>query len=296
MTTTSETPAVGLSTRPAAVTNRGHGSPTWVFTKNCPCKKCRVVKNAYARQVHRRRCYGTWQPYVDAAPTVRHLRKLHDAGISYAQIARQSGLHENHVHRIANGHSKQVRPATAEAILALTAESVQRKVLPITGSARRLQALAAIGWPFTTLATYIGMNPRGISRINYQPYIFQSTAKAIVAAYERLKDQKPEDHGVSLVGAQKSRALAERRGWPDPLWWEDMGHIDDPEFDPATAERELNRDELGALRREEIEHLSSYGCDAETIAKRLHMHLGTVRGVLRELRTGERRDRKGADA
>jgi transcriptional regulator with XRE-family HTH domain len=273
-----------MTTLPTAGTNRGHGSPTWVFTKKCRCDKCRAVKNTYARQVYRRRGYGTWQPYIDAAPTTQHLRELHNAGISYRQIGVQAGLHEGHVSRIANGRVKQVRPETATVILALTADSMQRKVLPVAGSARRLQALVAIGWPFATLATYVGMDPRGITRINYQPYIFRSTADSITATYEELKDQKPEDHGVSLEGAQKSRALARRRGWPDPLWWEDMGHIDDPDFDPATAEQPLNFHELGALRAAEILHLASYGAGPEEIAERLGLGKDYVVARLRELK------------
>jgi len=289
--TSIKSPVAGLTTRPATGTNRGHGSPTWVFTKKCRCEKCRRVKNAYQRQVYRRRGYGTWQPYIDATPTRQHLLMLHNAGISYIQIGEQSGLHENHVRRIANGHSKQVRPETEQAVLALTVEGMQRKVLPVTGSARRLQALVAIGWPFTTLATYIGLNPRGICRINYQPYIFQSTADAIVKAYGQLKDQKPEDHGVSLVGAQKSRALARRRGWPDPVWWEDYGHIDDPTFEPTSVDQGLSRNALGDARREEIAHLGSFNLSIEEIADRLGLSVKHVREVLRELRTGERRDR-----
>ncbi|MFF2773382.1 hypothetical protein ACFVU3_00600 [Streptomyces sp. NPDC058052] len=292
---TTESPVAGLTTRPATgTTTEGHGSPTWVFTKKCRCEICRAAKNAYQRQVYRLRGYGTWQPYIDATPTYRHLNALHDAGISYSQIAEQSGLHDGHVRQIASGQSKQVRRETEATVLALTVEGMQRKVLPVTGSARRLQALVAIGWPFTTLATYIGQNPRGISRINYQPYIFRSTADAIVATYAQLRDETPEDHGVSLVGAQKSRALARRRGWPDPVWWEDYGHIDDPEFDPAAAEQGLSRNELGDLRREEIAHLGSYGLSDDVIGARVGLSAKHVREVLRELRTGERRDRGAA--
>ncbi|MFE0699156.1 hypothetical protein [Streptomyces sp. NPDC058872] len=282
---TTESPAPGMTTPlPGAGTNRGHGSPTWVFTKRCSCKKCRAVKNAYQRQVYRRRGYGTWQPYIDATPARQHLLMLHRAGISYSQIGRQSGLHENHVRRIAKGRSKQVRPATEQAILALTVEGMQRKVLPVTGSARRLQALVAIGWPFSTLATYVGMDPRSVCRITYQRFIFKSTADSIAATYEQLKAQTPEDHGVSRVGAQKSRALAERRGWRDPLWWDDMGHIDDPAFDPAQAEQPLNFHEQAKLRATEILHLASYGATPEEIADRLGLKRQYVVERLRELR------------
>lgn len=290
--TTTQTPAAGMTTLPAAGTNRGHGSTAIAVGRRCPCHKCRPVSSAYRKRVYRLQGYGQWQPYTDATPTREHLLYLHNAGVSYLQIAEQTGLSDNTIRRIAHQAVNRVRTDTASIVLALTVDGMRRKVLPATASARRLQALVAIGWPFTSIAPHICVDPRGITRVIHQPYIFRTTADAIVTVYEQLKNQRPEDHGVSLIGAQKSRALAKRRGWPDPLWWEDMGHIDDPDFDPATAEQELNRNELAELRRDEVEHLLSFDCTTEEIATRLDMHVGTVRAIVAELRTGRRRDRR----
>jgi AraC-like DNA-binding protein len=83
--------------------------------------------------------------------------------------------------------------------------------------------------------------------------------------------------------ALKTRNKARREGWPDPLWWEDMGHIDDPDFDPAAAvERELNRDELAALRRQEIAHLAAFGIPEHEIAQRLGMSPHYVHDLIRD--------------
>ncbi|MEI5032471.1 hypothetical protein RB201_04530 [Streptomyces sp. S1A(2023)] len=73
-----------------------------------------------------------------------------------------------------------------------------------------------------------------------------------------------------------------------------MGHIDDPNFDPQTAERPLNRLELAAYRRDETERLHSYRIPDHEIAARLGMALTTVRGIIGELECGQRRDRKQA--
>jgi transcriptional regulator with XRE-family HTH domain len=284
-----------MTTLPTAGTNRGHGSTAWALGKRCPCRKCKAAKNAYQRQVYRLRGYGQWQPYVDVGPTIKHVETLRNAGISIMQIAEQSGLHNNHIRRIASGKTKQVRPETEAAILGLTVEGMRRKLLPSTGSARRLQALLAVGWPLVHVAPYIGMNPVGVDRILHQSFVLPATADAIASVYEQLKDQKPEDHGISLMGAQKSRRLAERRGWRDPVWWEDMGHIDDPEFDPATADRPLDFFEQAELRAEEILHLASYGLAPEEIADRLGMSAQYVTSRLRELRAGQGQN-KGAAA
>lgn len=288
--TSTKTPAAGMTPLPTAGTNE-HGTTARAFSTGCRCTKCRDAKNAYQRQAYRLRGYGKWQPYVDATRTRQHLRALHDAGVSYMQIAEQSGLSDGNIRQIANGHTKRVRPNTEITVLGLKAEGMRQKLLSSTGSARRLQALLAIGWPLTRVAPYIGVDHRGVHRLIHQPYIFRSTAEAVVAVYEQLKGEKPEDHGVSLIGAQKSRRLAERNGWPAPLWWEDMGHIDDPDFDPAAVKDELSRNEEAAVRRSEIEHLMSYGLDHETIAVRMDMHPTTVRNIMNELRSGRRRVR-----
>ncbi|MET9957394.1 hypothetical protein ABZ135_38370 [Streptomyces sp. NPDC006339] len=286
MTTSTQSPAAGMTRLPAAgiQTDHGHGSTALAVGARCPCEKCRPVHSAYRRRVYRLQGYGLWQPHIDATQTREHINYLHQAGISYLQIAEQSGLSGNQVRRIAHKVVKQVRTETAEVILALTLEGMRRKVLPATGSARRLQALVAVGWPFASVAPHIGMDPRGITRVIHQPYIFRTTADAIVVAFEQMKNLKPEDNGVSLIGAQKSRRLAERRGWPDPLWWEDMGHIDNPAFDPATAERPLNFHEQARLRAEEILHLASYGAGPDEIAERLGLGRDYVVARLRDLR------------
>lgn len=266
-----------------------HGTTARAFSTGCHCTPCRDAKNAYQRQAYRLRGYGQWQPYVDATPTREHLHALHAAGSSYLQIADQSGLSYGNLRRIVSGATKRVRPDTQTIILGLTVESMRRKLLPSAGSARRLQALLAVGWPLVRLAPHIGVSEYGINRLIHQPYVFRDTAASVAAVYERLKNLKPEDHGVPLVGAQKSRALARRRGWPDPVWWEDYGHIDDPAFDPATVEQKPKRNDLGAARREEIVHLASFGLPREEIAARLGLAPGHVRDLMRELGVGEYR-------
>ncbi|HEX6518299.1 MAG TPA: hypothetical protein VF049_22250 [Nocardioidaceae bacterium] len=266
-----------------------HGTTARAFSTGCHCTPCRDAKNAYQRQTYRLRGYGQWQPYVDAGPTREHLHMLHNAGVSYQQIADQSGLSYGNLRRIVSGATKRVRPDTQGVVLALTVEGMRRKLLPSAGSARRLQALLAVGWPLVRLAPHIGVSEYGINRLIHQPYVFRDTAASVAAVYERLKDLKPEEHGVPLVGAQKSRALARRRGWPDPVWWEDYGHIDDPDFDPATVEQRLTRDEQGALRREEITHLAEFGLGRHEIAARLGLAPGYVRDLMRQLGVGEYR-------
>ncbi|MFC8583493.1 hypothetical protein ACFUGD_02785 [Streptomyces sp. NPDC057217] len=294
MTATFETPAVGLPTRPTAVTKPfpPHGSihramgDRRIGMPRCSCQPCRTAERRYSKRRVYLAAVGT-PILIDAAPARAHLHALKKAGMAYTDIARQNGIPRRTITSIAGGTYKRIRSATAAAILAIQPGAASdRASVPAFGVARRIQALMAAGHPFKAILAATGLHHSSVSSIlnGHQDTVRAELAARVEEAYRRLASSR----GTSA----RSLRRAERCGWRDPLWWEDMGHIDDPDFDPATAERELNRDELGALRRQEIEHLSSYGYEPEVIAERLELHISTVRAVIQELRTGERRVRK----
>lgn len=279
-----------------------HGTLSRYKYHRCRCQPCRAESAAYQRTRHRKKGYGTWAPLVDAEPVRQHLLALNAAGLSYAVIAERIGKSTATVTGFVYDVSprrprkKRATPEVAEAILAVTATDVMPGQVDATGTGRRVQALAAIGWPMRRLGPYVGVHPACVGRLAGQAFVYRSTARTVSEAYERLQHQVPEEHGVSLATAVKTRKWAARQGWPDPVWWDDMGRIDDPTFDPATAERALNRDQLAAHRRAEIAHLYSFGLTEETIAARLGMAPSTVLAITAEIRTGQRRDRTSAVA
>ncbi|MER7908255.1 hypothetical protein [Streptomyces sp. NPDC096068] len=294
MTSTSS-PVAGLSTRPATVTHhylpphgtqyryRGSRNGSW---PGCHCEKCTLAHLRASKLRKLGHLRGT-PPLVPAGPLLAHIGELNASGMANGLIARRAKVSHNTITCLVQGRTKSCRRAQAARILAVRPGDFDEVAeIPAAGTTRRIRALYAIGHGPKSIAATARLSQSSISHIanRIDRKVDASTAAAVSRAYGQLAGTA----GTSDV----ARRRAVQMGWRDPVWWEDMGRIDDPAFDPATAERELNRDELGALRREEIEHLSSYGCDAETIAKRLHMHLGTVRAVLRELRAGERRDRK----
>lgn len=279
-----------------------HGTLSRYKYHRCRCTECREASAAYQRTRYRKKGYGTWQPLVDAEPVRQHILALNATGLSYKVIAEQIGRPTATVTGFiydlspSRSRKKHATPEIAAAILAVTATQVMPGQVDSTGTGRRVQALAAIGWPMRTLGRHVGIHPACVGRLAGQAFVYRSTARTVSEAYERLQHQVPEEHGVSLATAVKTRKWAARMGWPDPVWWDDMGRIDDPTFDPATAERDLNRDQLAAHRRAEIDHLYSFGLTEETIAARLGMALSTVLAITAEIRTGQRRDRASAVA
>jgi hypothetical protein len=276
-----------------------HGTLSRAKYHKCHCDKCRQVSADYQRTRHRKRGYGTWQPLVDAEPVRAHLALLKQHGISYIRTAELAGLYPPTVGRLlytVGGRKpvQRVRPETAAAILAVQPGAIDPHTTDGTGTRRRIQALVAAGWPLRRLGKHFGVNPSTPGRLLKQTTLRTATAKAITDAYQRLQRQRPEDNGIKAVDADRARRWAAGKGWPDPVWWEDYGHIDDPAFDPAAAVRALSRDELAALRRADITHLADCGYDPEAIHQRMggEIALSTVRTVVHEHRTGVKRDRK----
>ncbi len=276
-----------------------HGTLSCGKYRKCKRPECVEAARAYRLRVYRLKGYGQWQPLVDAEPARQHLQKLNAMGCSYASIATALGKHKAAITNIAYEGARKTRRIRRElndAILEITIDSIHPPRVDSTGTSRRIRALNAIGWPNTIIGEHIGSWNTQVNHIHHQRKVLRETAMAVADCYERLRNLDPIEQGVPAPVARSIMARAAKHGARDPLWWEDWDRIDDPDFDPATAERELPRNGLGALRRGEIQHLMSYGCEAEEIAHRLDMATTTVRTVMNEIASGQRRDRTGAAA
>jgi hypothetical protein len=281
-----------------------HGTLSRYKYRGCRCDECRDNYTAYQRTRYRKQAYGTWQPLLDATPVREHLIKLHNAGLSYQVIAESLGRHTPSITSFIYDQGpkrrrrKRVTPELAAAILALKPGDVPPGMIDATGTVRRIEALVAIGWPMRTLSTHVGVASPTINRIRGQKWVFRPTADGVARTYDALRDQKPEDHGVLPGSALKARNLAARNDWRDPLWWEDMGGIDDPNFDPDAAEHAMSEYEAKKLRRQEIIHLARYGCSPEEIHARVSgdLTLRYVKDLVAEVRAGRFRDRSTKQA
>jgi DNA-directed RNA polymerase specialized sigma24 family protein len=216
---------------------------------------------------------------IPTAPVTAHLLKLHSSGMSNGQIAAASNVNSSTIRDHARGAFPTIRRTTANKILAVKPKQYgDIGYLPALYSRRRCQALYAIGHGSHAIAAATsGLSVRTIEYVTYgtRRYVSVLNHRAIGEAYSTL----------SGIRGNATRAInrARREGWPDPTWWEDMGRIDDPDFDPAAAvEREMNRDELAALRRQEIAHLASFNVPEHEIAARLGMSPSYVHDLIRD--------------
>lgn len=293
---TTETPVAGLTTRPVTGTNpRPHGY-TRYKVDGCRCYTCCFANSEHDKAMRRAIAYGTWQPYVNAQPMREHLLRLREAGMGMRRIAELSGVDRRRLQAVlvgrphrGTGPQERVRPANAAAVLRVevSLETIAPSaIVHSAGTQRRIQALVAIGWPQAHLANGISMLPKNLSRLLRSDQVMARTALAVRALYAELWNQDPRRHGVDNQAYSRARNAAAAAGWPPPAAWDD-DEIDLPDATPAVVEAELNARELAAVRREEIQHLDSFGLGHEEIAVRLGLTAAYVRDVLRELRDSE---------
>jgi hypothetical protein len=90
--------------------------------------------------------------------------------------------------------------------------------LPATGTVRRLQALAVMGWAIPELCALTGLSVRPLSRIREgnRAHVTMSTYMAVKTVYERLELQ----HNHTREG-RIAATWAARHGWLPPLAWDD---------------------------------------------------------------------------
>jgi hypothetical protein len=220
--------------------------------RNLTCYKhygCRlpacVARNAeYTRRVHRLRGYGTWQPFVDAEPVRQHLRKLIACGISFERVAKLTGLKASVVsgliYPMGDRPIKQrMRPETAAKILAIQPSTDlvdDRHIIDGTGTRRRLQALAAIGFPFVRLGEHLPIHPNQVHYVASGRGVQAGTARAVAELYDRLWNQDPTQYGIRPATALKVKRYAASKGWVPPGAWDD-DTIDDPAAEPSLGDR-----------------------------------------------------------
>lgn len=253
------------------------------YRRGCRRDECRTADRIYRKSYELRRLSGIPR-HIPGPVVAAHLRLLIDSGRTIRRIAAQSGVSERAINYILNGQAKVTRPK-ALALLAIQPLNEAPRVDP-TGTIRRIQALAAIGRPIVWTAEQAGYHPSYLFSIlaGHVHSIPRHMAHRFAVLYREYSHQ---------AGASEyTRSVARRNGWHGPLAWDDL---DDPNEQPeVVVERVLNFHERAQLRREEIIHLAWCGHQPEQILDRLNneVSIATVRSIVQEWRTGQKRQRK----
>lgn len=285
-----------MSRRPIPAEAFNHGDSRR-YRRGCRCRPCTDAVNADTRRRTYLRATGRSSlttPHRAAA----HIKMLRAAGMQDRDIKAAANIVADVLYRITRSEGR-IHCSTERRILAVTPTKSSvgcGSHISGLGTVRRLQSLAADGWTATELARRAGKHKQFIVHLqNSAP----SQVRLWVAAYVRelyseLKELTPEEAGLNPARIARGKALAASKGWLGRDYW-DEEDFDDPAFQPAASDN-LPRNDLAAVRRSDVEHLDSFGVSPDEIARRLGMAESTVKGIVKELRAGERRDRSKAAA
>jgi len=242
------------------------------------------ARNAeYARTRNRLQAYGRWDPWTEAQPVRDHIAHLATAGIGWMRAAELAGLPSATVSHWLYGHNgwpppKQIHADKAAKMLAVKAspESLADHALtdPLI-TVRRIQTLAADGFPIKYVAERLGRDATNLSRIMRQSHVEVGTARAISALFAELAGTDPAAVGISPRNSTYARNWAAKKGWFTSATWD--GKIHNPDADPARWIRvgasDRSFEELVA-EAEEIRKTS--GASWDLIAERLNVARSTL--------------------
>lgn len=214
---------------------------------------------AWKRNRTRMIAYGRWDPFRPAADAEAIISTLRGYGMSIETIAAASGVSIPTVSALAYENSSYRRGKVTVATL----ERLRRVSLDYTGlppaakvaaagTARRIHALQAIGWPLSAMARALGVSTQAVQQMTRRDKVTAGNAAAVKALY----DTRSMTFGPSTV----TRNHAARAGYAPPLAWDD-DTIDDPAAEPAGLEggRQKSRDQL-------VEDVTELVADGATVA------------------------------
>jgi hypothetical protein len=160
--------------------------------------------------------------YIPTDRITGHIRLLQNAGWTNIEIADVAGIDRRTIHNILHHYVATVHRPTAAAILQLKPEDVPNRV-PSTGTMRRIQALAVMGWPISHTAQAAGIRGTQVNELmaGRRKRIPRVQAEAVEAVFR----QRWNMPGPS----PRTRTIAARNGWVSALAWDD---IDDPNEKP----------------------------------------------------------------
>lgn len=172
---------------------------------------------------------GRWSLLnVPADDTRSHINALLAAGIGMTRIGELAGVTRRAIEFVVEKDQRLVKRTTRAAVLAIPLpvcpfgpQIAAGTRIDATGTRRRVQALAAIGWSQQHLSARLGLNPGALYKVASGTIqrVTVSRAREIDALYRELQ----EVPGPST----RARAIATRKGWPPPVAWDDT-EIDDP--------------------------------------------------------------------
>jgi hypothetical protein len=207
--------------------NHQHGTAVAYTHDACRCPQCTEAHRQNAAHTRKQKAYGRYtQHHRNPDKARQHIQALKQAGMSYNQQAKLSGLTVDTIKRIARSKPRTITHKTEASILQLNPGQANPNTTYInpTGTARRIQALTTLGWDQHTLARQLGIpHPQLTHIIHYNRRVTLALANQARTLYDQLWNQAAPLTPV----AKMAKTAARKNGWLPPLAWDDE-QIDDP--------------------------------------------------------------------
>jgi hypothetical protein len=164
--------------------------------------------------------------------------------------------------------------------------------IPSTGSRRRLQALATLGWTFRALAARSAVSHRQLMHVMHRPTTSVAVALTIRSLYNELWNRSPHADEVPPAIVKRTQTNATKEGWNGPLAWDDdtiddskarprRGRKDDGGVDMAKVMRRLEGEKLPLSSWENTAAIEygarTRGLSFDAIAELLAMEIDSVK-------------------
>lgn len=247
MTTIDRTPKPCLHKR----ANHQHGHRTTYVLDRCRCLPCAAANSDYELRRARNRGYGrpttTW---VDAEPVRQHVRAILATGVGWKRIGKVADVASGTMTTLLYGKTREngrrdapcrrMNPEAARRLLELPLPTVTQLpggvAVDGTGTRRRIQALACLGWSVGAISREAGIDRQSLDGAMRGRPVLARTHQAVVDVYERLWNHPAagRDH-AEKIAVSRTANRARREGWTPPSAWDD-DEIDDPTAEPITGD------------------------------------------------------------
>lgn len=189
------------------------------YKRGCRCDECVRASRRYdkRRRISKARGIDLLVPSTTAR---EHVEFLTSRGMSRRSIAAAAGYQKGTGLNVILSRRK-IRRTTEAKILSVSPSDDRLGVgwVDAVGTCRRMQALAAMGWPMRVVVERAGINADTASDVR-----LGKTARVSERVYESVRVVF-EELCMRDGGDVRSRRDAGRRGWLPPLAWD---NIDDP--------------------------------------------------------------------
>jgi hypothetical protein len=215
---------------------------------------------------------GQWQPFTAAQPVRDHVNALRAAGMSPARISERTGVGIGTLNYLLFGEAEypvpaQIRTESAQTLLAFWPtldDFADGARIDETGTIRRMQALATMGWLPVEIAKHTPLSKHTFFNMRPGRRVTAAVARIVRDFYQQYADKPAEECGVRLRSARYARTWAAAKNFAPPIAWDD-DTIDDPQAEPNYGDRTPRYIALA----ENCAELERQGHTREQIAERL---------------------------